>query len=141
MPTWDSVLTFFGGFLVGAFTGAAGTYYGHLFTDQRRGQEARRLAAQKLHEARAELPELFDEITTDVKREPTVRKCVLMPSRHNVFNPNPGEQVFAYFGTEHANLHGKFTILENHGYVVPQHGSNVPIYRLTEEFVAALRNT
>ena len=49
MSAWVTLII---GFLVGAATGAVGMYYGWLFTDRRREQEARK-AAPRSRSARA----------------------------------------------------------------------------------------
>ena len=42
---------------------------------------------------------------------------------------------FVYYEEDHENLRGKIDILENHGYLTDVTTGNVPIYRMSEDFV------
>jgi hypothetical protein len=45
---------------------------------------------------------------------------------------------FAYYENEHDNLKWKIDILEENSYIIDVTPDNVPIYRMTEEFVDLL---
>jgi hypothetical protein len=81
------------------------------------------------------IPELLDEIRTDLKDKPLWREAVLMKKTW-VFN---GEHIFQYYYDEHDDLAAKFQILENHN-LVSQIGydASTPIYRFSEAFVESL---
>lgn len=67
---WPSVLV---GFLVGALTGAAGSYFGQRFTDQRYRYEAKKEFDQIWLDIKCRFPEAIQEMVEDVQRELHVR--------------------------------------------------------------------
>jgi hypothetical protein len=137
MPSWDSILTFSFGWLVGAFMGAASKYLADKYTDQRRNQESQRGAAATLREVEGLMPDLLARLRAGVKDSPTTRSCVLLPQVGVQFSSR--ERHFMLYETDIPNLREKLSLLKNHGYVQERFGLNVPAFVLTETFVAALR--
>ncbi|WP_417668198.1 hypothetical protein [Pseudoalteromonas tetraodonis] len=55
------------GFVVGGFTGAAGTFYGNKFTDQRRRKENTKAEFNQWGSLKLKFPTIIEEMIEDVK--------------------------------------------------------------------------
>lgn len=132
-------LTHIVAFLIGTATGAAGGYFASRFTDIRRAKEARSASHRQFCEVKAMMPELITEMRDDFNKPElaTIREFVVLPNRRAIFNSN--QKRFVYFEDAHDDLCGKVAILENHGYIQDVTPGNTSIYRMTEEFVNAVR--
>lgn len=133
---WTS---FFGGILLGVFIGAAGEYFALLFTDRRKEKEAVARWRKQFEKVEAQLPKLIAEMKADFAdpENEHVRKAFLLHNKGvhiNMAGPS-----LSYYESEHVNLVGQFTILENYGYAYDDTTTNATRYRLTEEFVDLLR--
>jgi hypothetical protein len=126
-------------FIIGTAAGAAGGYFASRFTDVRRAKESQSALEQQFREVELMMPDLIAEMREDF-RDPelrTIRELVVLPNQRVIFNSK--QKRFAYFEDSHDDLSGKMAVLENHGYIVDVTPGNTPIYRLTEEFVVAVR--
>ena len=85
------------------------------------------------------MPDLLEALRADVAEDETVRLCILRPTPGVSYHAGD-EAFFAYSETEHENLRGKFRILQNNGYVEEAVSPDLPAFRLTDDFVAALRS-
>jgi hypothetical protein len=81
------------------------------------------------------MPDLIEEMSTDLKREPLTREFFLVGKGWVMNCRNP---CFMYFFEEHENLQSKLQILENCGFVVDVTSGNARRYRLTEGFAEYL---
>jgi hypothetical protein len=136
----NQVVTHCTAFLVGVFMGAAGKYLGDKFTDQRRRKEAESKRRKDFRQLKLQMPELFRAMAEDVSApdQGFIREFFLLESRKGIFNA--GQRCFAYYGEDHVDLAGKIHILENMGYVTNiTTPGKAPKYRMTEEFIALLR--
>ena len=131
----DLILSHMIAFLAGALTGATGTYLADRFTDQRRRQEGHRESKQAFERIRAAMPELIADIKNDLAdpENRTIREFFVAPSRNVTINSSQSRLI--YFETDHPDLRGKVAILANSGYLSDVTTGNIPIYRMTEEFV------
>lgn len=86
-------------------------------------------------ETKKQMPELIAEMKKDLEGEngKFVREFFVMSRRHSLGGSEKPR--FIYYEEDHENLRGMMDILENHGYIVDVTPKNVPIYRMTEEFV------
>lgn len=82
-----------------------------------------------------QMPELITEMQTDLQREECkfVREFAILGKKSYSFNSTKPRLV--YYEEDYSNLRGMIDTLENRGYVVDVTPGNVPIYRMTEEFV------
>ena len=124
------------GFLLGTLTGAAGKYYAEKFTDQRRKTESTRQLKQEFLNIKRQMPELIKEFKDDLSKanQKFIREFFVLEN-HKVVLGGSGKPRFSYYEEEHPNLRGKVDILENQGFLIDVTPSNVPVYRMTEEFV------
>jgi len=85
--------------------------------------------------AREQMPALITEMRKDLQGEDGqfVREFFVMSKRHCLGGSEKPR--FIYYEEDHDNLRGKIDVLENLGYLVDVTPGNVPIYRMSEEFV------
>lgn len=128
------------GFLAGAATGAAGTYFGNKYTDRRKEREGTTRAKKQFLAAKKQMPELMAEMKADLSTDDGqhVREFFVLEKRsHRLGGSSKPRHV--YYVEEHGDLHGKLSILENRGYIIDVTPGNTPVYRMTEEFVELVR--
>ena len=85
------------------------------------------------------MPELIAEMAKDLT-EPensTVREFFVAPSARVTINSRQTRLI--YYEDQHSDLMGKVAILENEGFVTDVTTGTIPIYRMTEDFVAYLK--
>jgi hypothetical protein len=138
MESWDAFLVTF---LIGVATGAAGNYFASKYTDRRRDSEKDTKAKHTFMNVKQQMPDLISEMKMDFtkKENSSIREFVVLPNKRTPFNSQ--QPRFAYFESDHENLLGKITILENHGYIRDVTVSNAPIFRITEEFRELIINS
>lgn len=98
-------------------------------------------AAALLSEIKPQMADLLHEMGEDLLNDNTglVMEFVVLQNRNVVFgHPKPR---FVYYENEHPNLQLKIDRLEDMHFVINLTTGNTPIYRMTPEFVAALRGT
>ena len=125
-------------FLLGTATGAAGTYFAHKYTDQRRRQEAASAVKVEFRELYDLMPDLLDEMQEDVTqpKHASYREFFVIPKGAQLWaTPN----TFYYEDDETNNYLGKTRILESRGYVIDVTPGNAPKFQMTEEFVTLLK--
>lgn len=124
------------GFLVGVATGAAGSYFGNKYTDRRKEREAARRTQRQFADVKKKMPELIAEMKADLSTADGqhVREFFVLEKRSHRLGGSEKPR-FCYYVEEHGDLHGKLSILGNHGYLIDVTPGNTPIYRMTEEFV------
>jgi hypothetical protein len=83
-----------------------------------------------------QMSKLFNEMKNDLERPggEFVREFFVLRSRSVVLGGSSKPR-FMYYEDEHKNLRGQIDRLENIGYVIDVTPGNVPIYRMTEDFV------
>ncbi len=128
-----------GGFLLGAATGATGTYFAYKYTDRRREQEAAHTAKKQFLAIKAQMSDLLAEMKADLAGEGHghVREFFVLPNRHVMLGGSEKPR-FIYYEDAHDNLRGKLDILDNAGYIFEVPHGNAPIYRMREAFVHLL---
>jgi hypothetical protein len=91
-------------------------------------------------QVKEQMPALIAEMKKDLEgnQGKFVREFFVMSRRHVLGGSE--KQRFIYYEEDHDNLRGKIDILENHGYLMDVTTSNVPIYRMTEDFVQLVLN-
>jgi len=126
-------------FLVGALSGASGHYLGTKYTEQRHKKEHEIQTRKQFEHLKNIMPKLLEEMLQDVKNDKTkiVREFFVLPNKR-VSLGGSSKPRFLYYEDEHDNLKGKVDILEENFYVVDVTTGNVPIYRMSEEFVELL---
>jgi hypothetical protein len=125
--------------LAGIFIGVVGQYFADRFTDQRRSQEQERKEKKRFAAAEALMPELIAEMREDLRTDPTGTKREFFPYDIGRIHA-PGADKLFYEPKKHPDLRSKLTVLENHGYIVDVSISDTKRYRMTEHFVALLKN-
>lgn len=127
------------GFVVGAFTGAAGTYFGNKYTDRRRESEARSNAVKEFEYLRVKFPKLVDEMTIDVsKPEFSGVRIFFVKTKNTILNTR--EPHFVYFTDDHDDLSAALSVMVDFGYIQDITPGNCPKYRFYEHFYHMLRN-
>jgi hypothetical protein len=128
------------GFLIGAVTGSAGTYFGGVFTDQRKRQEAVKAERRAFSDLASQMPELFRAIKADLEADGQefTREVFLLPGGANLSGFEDRGH-FTYRDRDHAALREKFDLLEHAHFVSDITPGNAPEYRLSESFVTHLR--
>lgn len=126
-------------FLAGIATGASGKYLADRFTDQRRRGEREADTVKRFKAIVAQMPKLIAEMATDFQGPDgnVIRDIALLHSKGVIFNSSGPK--FVYYQDQYENLVGQFVLLENHGFAHDITPGNVPIYRVSEEFVRLLK--
>lgn len=127
-------------FLLGAATGAAGTYLADKATDSRREKQATKGRMKRFNALHAEMPELIDEMAADLRTPAAalLRELAIIPGRGVTFNTL--EPILLYYESEHPNLRAKARLLADAGFVVDSNASHVPRYRISAEFAELLQS-
>jgi hypothetical protein len=126
-------------FLLGAATGAAGTYFADKYTDKRRRQEGSAATQTEFSKLLELMPDLLREMQQDFTQlgRASWREFYIIPKGAQLW-PTPNSCYYEDDGTN--NYLGKARILETRGYVIDVTPGNAPTFQMTEEF-AALLNT
>ncbi len=124
------------GFLVGAATGAVGTYLGNKYTDRRREKKAGKDAKRRFLAIKKQMPQLVAEMRTDLAGEGNshIREFFVL-SNKSVCLGGSEKPRFIYYEDQHENLRGKLDVLENEGYIMDVTPKGTLIFRMSEEFV------
>jgi hypothetical protein len=127
------------GFLVGSFTGAAGTYLGNKYTDIRRSKETISFEDQQWQDLLNRFPNIIQEMIDDVKNPDFIgaRKFFIKGSNTTV---NRTERCFEYHTDVHPELNAAILYLEDIGYIQDITPGNCPKYRFYEYFYERLKN-
>lgn len=130
-----SLFACFGSFLLGTATGAAATYFGTKYTDQRREQEQNRKNKQNSNKVTAIMTDFIKELRGALSNPETsfVRELVLLANNRVVFSPS--KKCFILFKDRYQDLDEKIAILENNGYVLNISHDGSSRYKMTESFV------
>ncbi|MDP2267863.1 MAG: hypothetical protein Q8K46_01725 [Deltaproteobacteria bacterium] len=127
------------GFVVGAFTGAAGQYLGEKYTDKRRKIEQASEDDQVWNDLVTRFPKIIGEMKEDARNPDllSAREFFVKSSKTTVNRSKPS---FEYHTDVHADLHAAIAHLERLGYIEDITPGNCPMYRMTEDFIDRLRN-
>jgi hypothetical protein len=128
------------GFVIGAFTGAAGQYLGAKYTDQRRAKEASSIQNKKWADLEMRFPNVIREMKKDVQNADflSVREFFVKNSRTTV---NRSEPFFEYHTDIHSDISAAVQHLVELGYIVDITPGNCPMYRMKEHFIDQLRRS
>ncbi len=129
------------GFLIGTATGAAGTYFGNKYTDQRRNKEANSSKNALLDNLWSDHTELLFEMKTDMVN-PTYlhhRHFWILDSKWCFNHDGP---YLAYHLDVHNSLEQQLNILVSYDIIfdVSDPSKNVKKFQFSEPFVKYLRN-
>ncbi len=125
------------GFLIGVATGAAGSYYGTKFTEQRHRKEGEHVLRALCRELDGKMPELFDEIRKDLTLpDNALKREFFLLKRSWTFKASG--PYLCYYYDDHANLDDKIALLEDEGLVTDVTEKNVKKYRLSADLVTYL---
>jgi hypothetical protein len=127
------------GFVVGGFTGAAGTFYGNKFTDQRRRKENTKAEFNQWESLKLKFPTIIEEMIEDVKNPDFagVRTFFIKCSRTSV---NKSEPSFEYHTDIHPELNAAILYMQDLGYIEDITPKNCPKYQFYEQFYDLLKN-
>lgn len=127
------------GFVVGAFTGAAGTYLGNKYTDKRREQQRIKERVERWKDIERKFPSLISEMREDLSK-PGCKdyRAFFVVTNLTIITGSP-EPSFAYHIKDHTNLQAAVEHLQRSGYIckIPT-GTRSDHYRIHERLVDAL---
>lgn len=128
------------GFLVGAFTGAAGQYLAAKYTDKRRDKEAASAQRAQWSEVEKRFPAIIAEMKDDARNSElqSVREFFVKSSRTTI---NRREPYFEYHTDVHSDIGAAVRYLEELGYIEDITPDKCPMYRMREHFVDLLRHS
>lgn len=128
------------GFVVGAFTGAAGNYLGEKYTGKRKSKELIKSKKTQWEEVERKFPKVILEMKEDVKKHDfqNVREFFVKSSKISI---NREEPCFEYFTDVHQDIKVAVKLLEDLGFIQEITSNNCPMYRMKEHFVELLRNS
>lgn len=128
------------GFVIGAFTGAAGHYLGAKFTDNRRRKERASEQDREWVNLVNRFPKIISEMKEDTRNPDfrSIREFFVKSSRTAVNRSAPS---FEYHTDVHEDLEAAVAHLERLGYIEDITPGSCPMYRMTEDFVDRLRNS
>lgn len=129
------------GLVVGAFTGAAGHYFGEKYTDKRRSIEL----ASEDDELWADLASRFPKVIAEMQEDVQKSNCLttrefFVKSSGSHFTVNRSEPCFEYHTDVHSDLGAAISYLQELGFIEDITPGNCPMYRMREHFVDKLRN-
>jgi hypothetical protein len=128
------------GFLAGTATGAAGSYFGLKYTDERRKKEAAKDLVSDFNSLWDAHPDLLTEMKQDLENSQYKfhREFFVLKSTWSFNHKGP---FLAYYLDKHQALDQQIRILEERGYVrnVTVPGKNVEKYLFDETFVKLLK--
>lgn len=128
------------GFVVGAFTGAAGHYLGEKYTDKRRRKEHASEEDRVWKDLVSRFPSVIAEMREDIiNSKPEFQSVRVFFVKSSKTTVNRSEPSFQYHTDVHADLGAAIALLERIGYIEDVTPGNCPMYRMTEEFVDKLR--
>jgi hypothetical protein len=129
-------ISYAGTFLVGAASGVLVSLASSSLNDLRRSRAQRRDDLKRFRTVRQQMPEWFDEIKTDLSApgNRVLRDFYVLPSSGATFNGSG----LIYAEDHVSNLRANTAVLQNNGYLTDVTHSNVPAFRMSEEFVALL---
>lgn len=129
------------GFLVGTATGAAGTYFGNKYTDERRDKEVVPSINTTLDKLWANHSELLTEMKADMDNPEFFhyRHFWMLDSKWCFNHDGP---YLAYHSDKHSSLEQQLSILESYSVIhdVSDPSKNVKKFQFTEAFVEHLRS-
>ena len=85
------------------------------------------------------MPELIQEMRTDLRTKPFTREIIALSKRLS-YNPGP-IPFFTYYHEEHDELLGKLQICEHYGAIYDVRRNQVPRWNLREDFAEYLLGT
>ncbi|ELA7005587.1 hypothetical protein RA807_002872 [Vibrio parahaemolyticus] len=127
------------GFLVGTATGAAGTYFGNKYTDQRKAKEQKKEIKSFFKSIWNKHEPLLKEMEQDLKNPDfKFHREFFLLSRSWSFNH--AGKFLAYYLEEHEELEQQLKILESHDLIidVTEYGKNVKKYQFSEHLAEHL---
>jgi len=127
---WAGILSGSLGFLAGILLRAPAKYIADKYTDRRREKEAKQRTERAFLDVMKKCPNLIGEMKADLLRSPHVREFSAIKSGTMMGDPRMPR--FVYKSNSYPN---KAQMLENLGFIVDVTPGNVPMYRMTEEFV------
>lgn len=131
------ILSLATGFLVGAFTGAAGTYLGNKYTDQRRRAESEAIASSNFSKIESKFPALIKEMREDVRNQDFAGvRIFFVKEKSTLLNFN--EPHFVYYTDDHPYIQAAISAMEDLGYIKDITPGNCPKYRFSENFYDVL---
>jgi hypothetical protein len=129
------IITHLVAFGVGVLAGGFGQFLGDFGTDRRRRREARTQRQARFEQLNRAMPALIAAMKKDLNENSDVRIVAICPSPGVSFHWSHAH--FRYNENDYSDLRGKCLLLEEAGYLQVQ-PSNVPVYRMTDEFVQFL---
>nr|WP_320135284.1 hypothetical protein [uncultured Amphritea sp.] len=130
------------GFLVGTATGAASTYFGNKYTDQRRKKELKQEKDYFFEQLWQSHNLLLSEMRDDIKSEQShhYRKFFAL-TKSKKYHLKKGEHL-VYYTEEHENLIEQLNIFVANGLItdITQSSQHANQYQLNEQFVEHLRS-
>jgi hypothetical protein len=129
-------ISYAGTFLLGAARGVLVSLASSSLNDLRHSHAQRRDDLKRFRIVREQMPEWFDEIKTDLSApgNRVLRDFYVLPSSRVAFSGSG----LTYAEDQVSNLCANTAVLQNNGYVTDVTHSNVPAFRMSEEFVALL---
>jgi hypothetical protein len=137
-----------GAILVAVFVAVAGKYFADKYTDQRKRQEGKSSLRNEFERCQKRMPELFDEMKTDLAANPFKSEFVLLdvrlcyggfPDKPLTYHMNDQRSAETYKDEKagaivHSHLLDKVKILEGAGFVRDISATDVPYFRMSDEF-------
>jgi hypothetical protein len=142
-----------GGILVGIFVGAAGKYYADKYTDRRKHKERLSSLRKEFERCQKRMPELFEEMRDDLGAHPLKSEFVLLDVRL-AYGRFPEEPLVYFMNDDkrgetyrdagksvlvHSHLLDKLRVLESAGFVRDISRTDVPYFRMSDQFKQMLR--
>jgi hypothetical protein len=134
------IISHFIAFLIGALGGACGLYWGAKYLKKREQKEASLKLENNFKKVSDLMPKLIQEIKTDIKNDESkvVREFVVLPTTKHSSSDSKGR--FIYYEDQYKDLKEHLDILEGSGFILDVASGNTPTYRLTDEFIALLKD-
>jgi hypothetical protein len=126
-------------YLAGIVTETIRSFFSDMLTDWRHNREAKERELSQFQDAKSQMPELIFEMKSDIynPEQKPIREFFIAKKTWSInFGDEPR---FIYYEEDHPGLRAKIKVLDNLGYVIEVRPGDLPIYRMTENFVRLLK--
>lgn len=138
---WWAIGSAVGGYIAGFFIDIGKDYFKETLTDRRRERKATAETEKRFSRVRQAMPELIEELQAHFEQHEHAREFVVLPDPTLIYQDGPNSTRFRCYRNRHEHLAEKLARLEEDGHIrdVRPPRSDVPIYRMTEEFIEFVR--
>jgi hypothetical protein len=135
---WLAAWLAVGGYILGFVSDIGKDYFKEILGDRRR----ERKALEGFSRVARAMPELVAELKNHLAHHEHGSELVVLPNAKVIYNDGPNSQKFRCYQERHEDLASKLGLLEDAGYLRNvTAGRNVPVYRMSQDFMDFVRKS